>query len=49
METRYCDFGCGYKLPSEYGENETTCGACLDIIEWCEEEMKETNDNKGDK
>jgi len=30
MNTRYCDNGCGYKLPSEYAPNETTCGACLD-------------------
>jgi hypothetical protein len=30
MNTRYCDNGCGYKLPQEYALNETTCGACLD-------------------
>lgn len=29
-EYRYCDQGCGYRLPPEYGETETTCGACLD-------------------
>lgn len=29
QETRWCDQGCGYKLPEEYAENETTCGACL--------------------
>jgi len=28
-ETRYCDQGCGYKLPPEYAPGETTCGACL--------------------
>lgn len=28
-EIRYCDQGCGYKLPEEYAEDETTCGACL--------------------
>jgi len=28
-ETRYCDQGCGYKLPTEYATDETTCGACL--------------------
>jgi len=36
-ETRYCDQGCGYKLPEEYAEDETTCGACLN-------EMEESND-----
>ena len=29
-EIRYCDTGCGYKLPPEYQPDETTCGACLD-------------------
>lgn len=29
-DTRFCDNGCGYKLPSEYSVDETTCGACLD-------------------
>ncbi len=29
-DTRFCDNGCGYKLPSEYLVDETTCGACLD-------------------
>lgn len=28
-ETRYCDNGCGYKLPADYAPHETTCGACL--------------------
>jgi hypothetical protein len=28
--TRYCDNGCGYKLPDNYAPTETTCGACLD-------------------
>jgi hypothetical protein len=32
-ETRFCDQGCGYKLPSEYGPDETTCGACLNEFE----------------
>jgi hypothetical protein len=27
--TRYCDNGCGYKLPDDYTPTETTCGACL--------------------
>jgi len=31
--TRYCDQGCGYKLPEEYAEDETTCGACLNELE----------------
>jgi hypothetical protein len=31
---RCCDQGCGYKLPDEYADNETTCGACLaDAVE----------------
>lgn len=30
---RYCDNGCGYKLPEEYADNETTCGACLDELD----------------
>lgn len=30
MDTRYCDEGCGYRLPDEYDDNETTCGACVD-------------------
>lgn len=29
-DTRWCDQGCGYKLPPEYAPDETTCGACLD-------------------
>jgi len=41
-EAKWCDTGCGYKLPPEYGENETTCGACLD-------EMEETQHDKGNK
>ena len=36
-EIRWCENGCGYKLPEEYKEDETICGACLD-------EMEETND-----
>lgn len=28
-ETRYCENGCGYKLPADYAPHETTCGACL--------------------
>jgi len=28
---RYCDRGCGYSLPDEYGTDETTCGACMDL------------------
>lgn len=24
-ETRYCDNGCGYKLPADYAPHETTC------------------------
>jgi len=32
-ETRYCDNGCGYKLPDEYASNETTCGACLNEMD----------------
>lgn len=28
-DTRFCDQGCGYKLPPEYAPSETTCGACL--------------------
>jgi len=39
-ETRYCDNGCGYKLPDEYGDDETTCGACLDEV---------INNTQGDK
>jgi len=29
-ESRFCDNGCGYRLPHEYAKHETTCGACLD-------------------
>ena len=29
-DIRWCDQGCGYKLPPEYAPDETTCGACLD-------------------
>ena len=32
-EIRWCDQGCGYRLPEEYAENETTCGACLNFLE----------------
>lgn len=35
--TRYCDQGCGYKLPEEYAEDETTCGACLNELLFLEE------------
>lgn len=31
-EARYCDAGCGYRLPEEYDPDETTCGACLDGV-----------------
>lgn len=27
---RFCETGCGYKLPPEYAPHETVCGACLD-------------------
>jgi hypothetical protein len=27
--SRWCDQGCGYKLPDEYKWHETTCGACV--------------------
>lgn len=33
LGTRYCDQGCGYKLPEEYADDETTCGACLNDAE----------------
>jgi len=42
-DTRYCDRGCGYKLPTEYAINETTCGACLNEIE--NEETNNENQN----
>lgn len=32
VETRWCDQGCGYKLPNEYAAHETTCGACLNDL-----------------
>ena len=32
-QVRWCDQGCGYRLPSEYAANETTCGACLNDLE----------------
>jgi len=32
VTTRYCEQGCGYKLPAEYADNETTCGACLNEL-----------------
>jgi len=40
MTTRYCDQGCGYKLPPEYAPDETTCGACLNELddEWGEDD-----------
>lgn len=41
-ESEWCDMGCGYKLPPEYNEGETTCGACLN-------KMEETQHNEGDK
>lgn len=31
--SRYCDQGCGYKLPEEYADDETTCGACMDELQ----------------
>ena len=33
-EIRWCDQGCGYKLPEEYAIDETTCGACLNQMIW---------------
>lgn len=36
--SRWCDTGCGYRLPVEYAEDETTCGACLNLIELDEQE-----------
>jgi len=33
VTTRYCEQGCGYKLPTEYADNETTCGACLNELD----------------
>ncbi len=35
IEFRWCDQGCGYKLPDEYKIDETTCGACLNEQAWC--------------
>lgn len=32
-EIRWCENGCGYKLPEEYREDERTCGACLNELE----------------
>lgn len=32
-EIRWCENGCGYKLPEEYKEDETICGACLNELE----------------
>lgn len=40
-ETRWCDMGCGYKLPPEYSKNETICGACLDEIEQTQEDKEQ--------
>ena len=34
IEVRWCDQGCGYKLPDEYKLDETTCGACLNEQEF---------------
>ena len=39
-DTRFCDNGCGYKLPSEYAAHETTCGACLDQHNRIEQDSK---------
>jgi|GEM_PF-4425591 len=39
-EIRWCDQGCGYKLPEEYAEDETTCGACLNELEDTERRIK---------
>lgn len=39
-DIRWCDQGCGYKLPEEYAENETTCGACLDLMEEMDEDVE---------
>jgi hypothetical protein len=44
-EIRWCDQGCGYKLLSEYADNETTCGACLDVLE----AVVQTANQEGDK
>lgn len=42
-ESKWCEMGCGYELPTEYGEGETTCGACLNEMK---EQLQQT---KGDK
>lgn len=39
-EIRWCDQGCGYKLPEEYKDNETTCGACLNQMIWGEQDVE---------
>jgi hypothetical protein len=28
---RFCDMGCGYRLPDEYKWWDSTCGACLNL------------------
>lgn len=30
-ERRWCDNGCGYRLPDEYLPDDTTCGACINL------------------
>lgn len=37
-DIRWCDQGCGYKLPEEYAEDETTCGACLNSLDGLDED-----------
>ena len=37
--SRWCDNGCGYRLPEEYASHETTCGACENLeAMWTEQE-----------
>ena len=49
-ESRFCDNGCGYRLPHEYAKHETTCGACLDEVisglpDLSDEELAEIDPN----
>ena len=43
-DIRWCDQGCGYKLPPEYAPDETTCGACLDNPIGCCEMATDTEE-----
>ena len=36
---RYCEGGCGYKLPWEYKADELYCGACLDVLDEVEADL----------